>query len=394
MVKRHFTIPHFVRNISIELLQAYFKQANIIYPDNLNTPKNNSQPNEQAISQYINTLDTKLQDKITQDFIEINELAYEGGIASIIDVANTFSVKIQEKFDKLESDTNKALFCFLEYQEIFERASQIAFFEGLTSKTVINGFAQYSVEQISSEEVKTELETELKIYFKQTDGRGENCKVEIIPHQDRVFYHALPQNYSEYIHSYNEKGELQRNIVKPIFNIAFIFYYKEGKFELSVNFGNKRRKQLIDIFNKVVLKSDTDIEDNKQAYDFNKILLSEFTMPIKLEDKIEFVYLKQVRLSYKYVPTKKVIIEVEDKKSGGAIAIHEMIKELRLDTEQLNVTQATFKIKFEGIGNKGSVTAMISFPDKCNLSDTPTHQKAKEYLKYWGLEINDDNGNI
>jgi hypothetical protein len=71
-----------------------------------------------------------------------------------------------------------------------------------------------------------------------------------------------------------------------------------------------------------------------------------------------------------------------------------MIKDLGLNTDQLNVTQATFKIKFEGAGNKGSVTAMITFPDKCNLSTTPTHQKAKEYLKYWKLELCNDLGTI
>lgn len=35
MARRYFTVPHFVQNINIELLDAYFEQANIPFPENL-----------------------------------------------------------------------------------------------------------------------------------------------------------------------------------------------------------------------------------------------------------------------------------------------------------------------------------------------------------------------
>jgi len=182
----------------------------------------------------------------------------------------------------------------------------------------------------------------------------------------------------------------RRNVVKPVFEVAYIYYPNEGKLELSVNLGNKRKTDLVEIFNRIVLQDESPINDNQQAYDFNRILLSEFDMPPKLEDKVSWAYLKQIRLSYRYSHAKKIILEVDDKNTDGAKAIHEMIKELGLNTELLNVTQATFKLKFEGAGNKGSVTAMITFPDKCNLADSPTHQKVKEYFKYWKLELNNE----
>ena len=392
MAKRNFTIPHFVRNINIELLQAYFKQANISYPDFLNvTEKDNNKPNEEAITKFINSLDTQYQEKITNDFIEVNELAYEGGILSIIDVANIFSVNIKDNIAEQEDYTNQALYCFIEYNNIFVKASQFAYYEGLTSKSIIHGLVKRPVEQITTEETRKKLESELKIYFKQTDGRGANCKIDVVTYKDRVFYHALPQNYTQIQSVYDNKGDLKRATVNPTFEIVYIYYLEEGKLEFSGNFREKRRKHLVNIFNKVVLQDDREIEDKSQAFDFDKIISSEFSTPTKLEDKILWAYLKQIRLSYKYIPSKKVTLEFDDKGNKGAI--HEMIKELNLNIEQLNVTQATFKIKFEGIGNKGSVTAIISYPDKCNLSDTPTHEKAKEYLRYWGLELNHEKGN-
>lgn len=393
MAKRQFTISHFVQNINIELLEAYFKQANITFPDNLKITEDDKKPNAEAIETYIGSLDVTQQEKVINDFIEINELSYEGGILTILDVANTYKIALLDEVSALAGYNNQSLFCFLNYNDTFQLAMQFAHFDNLSTKTVKYGLLKKSQEEVNNNEIKSDLEAELKVYFKQKEGRGQNCNIQITTYKDRVFYRALPQNYSQFVFEYDLSGKLNRNLVNPVFEVIFIYYPSEGKLELSCNFRNKRRKELIDIFNKVVLKDDKNLEDGLQTYDFNRIVASDFVMPIKSEDKVSWAYLKQIRLSYKYISARKIILEVDDKNTDGAKAVHEMIKELRLNLEQLNVTQATFKIKFEGAGNKGSVTSVITYPDKCNLSDTPTHQKAKDYLKYWKLELNDEEGN-
>ncbi len=390
MAKRQFTISHFVQNLNIELLEAYFKQAGINFPDNLKITEDDKKPNADAIETYIGSLDVTQQEKIINDFIEINELSYEGGILTILDVGNTYKIALLDEVSTLIGYNNQSLFCFLNYKDTFQLAMQFAHFDNLSTKTVKYGLLKKSQEEVNNNEIKADLEAELKVYFKQKEGRGQNCNIQITTYKDRVFYRALPQNYSQFVFEYDLSGKLNRNLVNPVFEVIFIYYPSEGKIELSCNFRNKRRKELIDIFNKVVLKDDKNLEDGLQTYDFNRIVADDFVMPLKSEDKVSWAYLKQIRFSYKYISARKIILEVDDKNTDGAKALHEMIKEHRLQLDQLNVTQATFKIKFEGAGNKGSVTTVITFPDKCNLSDTPTHQKAKEYLKYWKLELNDE----
>ncbi len=390
MAKRQFTISHFVQNLNIELLEAYFKQAGINFPDNLKITEDDKKPNADAIETYIGSLDVTQQEKIINDFIEINELSYEGGILTILDVGNTYKIALLDEVSTLIGYNNQSLFCFLNYKDTFQLAMQFAHFDNLSTKTVKYGLLKKSQEEVNNNEIKADLEAELKVYFKQKEGRGQNCNIQITTYKDRVFYRALPQNYSQFVFEYDLSGKLNRNLVNPVFEVIFIYYPSEGKIELSCNFRNKRRKELIDIFNKVVLKDDKNLEDGLQTYDFNRIVADDFVMPLKSEDKVSWAYLKQIRFSYKYISARKIILEVDDKNTDGAKALHEMIKEHRLQLDQLNVTQATCKIKFEGAGNKGSVTTVITFPDKCNLSDTPTHQKAKEYLKYWKLELNDE----
>ncbi|GEM_PF-2832405 len=393
MTKRQFTISHFVQNINIDLLEAYFNQANLPFPNNLKTTDKDKKPNAQDIETLINSLETKAQEKINNDFIDINELSYDGGILSIIDVGNVYNINLTEELSSLEDNTNQALYCFLNHKGVFENASKIAYFERLSSKTVRNDMVKKTAQEVSNEEVKNALETELKTYFKQKDGRGENCKIDVTIYKNRVFYRAYPQNYSQFLFDYDEEGKYRRSVVKPVFEVIFIYYPDDGRLELSVNFRNKRRRELIEIFSRIVLKDDRTIKDELQTYDFDRIVSPDFTMPTKLEDKVSWAYLKQLRLSYRYTTARKITLEVDDKNTDGAKAIHEMIKEYGLNTEQLFVTQATFKIKFEGAGNKGSVTAMITYPDKCNLSDIATHQLAKDYIKYWKLELSDNEGN-
>jgi hypothetical protein len=390
MARRYFTIPHFVQNIDIDLLDTYFKQASIPFPENLKTTDDDGKPNASKIDSYINSLDKEVQKKIIKDFIDINELSYEGGILSIMDVANVSRTPVQAELGELEGYVNQAMYSFLNHTDIFQKASEIAYFERLSSKTIIYGLLKKKIEDVSNENIKNALEIELKKYFRKKDGRGKNCTVDIITYKDKVFYRALPQDFSQLLFDHDENGQLRKNVVHPVFEVVFIYYHNEGKLELSARFRNKRRNELVNIFNKVVLKDNSTIKDGKKAYDFNRLLSLEFVMPVKSEDKVSWAYLKQLRLNYRYVDTKKVTLEIDDKDTKGAEAIHAMIKELGLNTEQLNVTQATFKVKFEGAGNKGSVTATITSPDKCNLKTKPTHQKVKEYLKYWGLGLSDN----
>lgn len=394
MAKSYFTITHFVQNTDIELLEAYFKQANIPFPENLKLTNDDKKPNGVEFETYINNLDPELQYKINNNFMDINELSYEGGIFSIIEVANiVYKLDIQDELSKQNDFTNQALYCYLNHREVFNYASQVDHFDNLSTKIVIPSVFKKPVNEVHSDEIKSALENELKLYFKHKEGRGQNCIVDIIPYKDRVFYQASPQDFSKFLSVYDENNEYKRSVVKPVFEIVFIYYPNDGKLEVSASrFRTKRKNELADIFRRVVLKDERILKEGQIVYDFNKVLDTNFTMPCKLEDKVSWAYLKQITLSYRYSHTKRISLEVDDKNTDGARAIHEMIKENGLNTDQFDVSQITFKVKFEGAGNKGSVTAIIGYPSKCNLSNTTTHNKVRDYLKYWKMELDNDAG--
>jgi len=57
----------------------------------------------------------------------------------------------------------------------------------------------------------------------------------------------------------------------------------------------------------------------------------------------------------------------------------------RLNSETMNVTQATIQVTFTTSGRPKTITFQISYPDSCNLKDKPEHLKIKECLKRWGI---------
>ena len=210
MAKKYYTILHFVQNLNIELLEAYFKQAGIPFPDNLKVTDKDQKPNAQDIEAYINSLDSELQYKINDDFIEINGLSYEGGTLSLIEIANIYGIKIQDELNNLEGYSNQAIYCFLNHKEIFKKASEIVYFDNLSSKKITNGLVKKTIQEVTNNQVKQALETELKTYFKQKDGRGDNCQADITSYKDRIFYRAQPQNYSQFLFDYDNKGKFSK----------------------------------------------------------------------------------------------------------------------------------------------------------------------------------------
>lgn len=391
MAKRHYTLPHFLRNINVDLLKAYFEKAQIPLPDNLRAENTDKKPDVEAVVDYIKSLDTERQNRINDDFINVNEMSYEGGILSILELAERFDTHLQKEIENLADFNNQALFLFTSYTDLFIEASMLETYMNLKSKSIRYGLLKKDASVITTEEIKTALQNGLTDYFSKNEGRGEICEIDILPHRDRVVFHAHPQDYYKIFDSYDENGKQKRNVIRPRFEVIYFYYPAEGKIELSVNGGDKRKQELFNIFNLHVLGDENPVAETQQTYDFNKILSPDFKMPTKVEDQISWRYLKQLRLSYRYEPGKKIILEIDDKgDKDGPTTMKKMVEELHLNTERLNVTQATFKIKFPGAKNKGSVTARITYPDKCNLTDTQTHQKAKEYLKYWKLELNNE----
>lgn len=389
MDRKIYKAKEFLRNIDVVLLESYLESFDLKLPDHIKK----DDPEIDQIVEYLESLDAETKEKLEIGFMDINQMSTEKGVASLLILASGKGIHMQEHVGKLENDHNQALYFYLNCRDIFDDCLTVGSFEYLASRSEKIGRLKVSLEEVTKPETVEELSSALMSYFMEKDGRGENCIIDVYPDGDRVYFHANPQDYLKSTTQYDSDGKLKRRTVKTVFEVIFIYYPLEGKIELSVKGGKKRQNELFNIFNSIVLKDPNPVPEKEQTYNFNRLIEDDFTMPMKPEDNLSYVFLKAVRLSHKSLSDKRITLEVERNAMDGASDIHTMMKEARINFDFYNVTQATIKLKFPGTGNKGSVTMKITYPDMCDLNDTKTHRQAKEYLKYWGLDLNHNGEN-
>ena len=273
--------------------------------------------------------------------------------------------------------------CFIKHPELFRQASILFHLSDLKAKAERAGLRKRPSREIQAR--SPALEKALSGYLLSEDGRGRNCKIDIYPDRDRLCLIAHPEDFIKSDLEYKD-NQLRKTSRRPSFEIVFIYYPDEGRLELTTKGGRKRENALFNIFNEIVLEDTKPVLEFQKIYDLNKLLDKDFAFTRELEDQIEYIQLKQIKFCYKYNPKKKITLELNERE--GIQPAHEFIKELNINNNNVDVIQATIKMKFPGEGRKGGVTMQITHPDRCNLNDSPLHIRARKYLKSWGFENN------
>jgi len=378
---KRYELKTFVRYLTNDLLEQYFKSRDFPFDQKLDT----SAP--ETLKTYINNLEETVSKEINIDFANANEISTEHGILTLVDLLKDNDINIQDEIANLENYQCQALYVLTNYRDLFEDASILYYVEDLRGKTERKGVAHVNINKNTLIERTKDLEYALRTHLMSRDGRGQNCQIEVYPYEDRICFLAYPEDHLKAQFQY-VKNKLVRTTTKPVFEIIWIYYPKIRKIELSCNFRGKRITELLKMFGEIILEDLTGIDEQQKTYNFNEVLSPEFNLFGELADSLEYTRLTQLRLSNKYANKDRITFETASENEDGMFAMRETIKRHNIDAKFWNVTQATFKLKFEGKGNRGSVTMRISYPDRCNLSDTPTHLKAKKYLNLWGLENN------
>lgn len=319
-------------------------------------------------------------DRIELGFQEINEIALESGVLSLLQVARDSGVDLAGEISQIENEHNKALHCFLKHPEIFDNAATLHWVDELRSKKERVGLKIRTAEETTNR--KDALAEALRHYFIACDGRGQHCHVDTYAFPNRVCLIAYPEDYAQSDIHY-EGDQLKRASRRPCFEVVYIYFTDVGRLELFAKGGKDREQELMDIFNRVVLEDDKPLAPLQKVYDLNKLFDENLELTTELDDQIEDVRVKQLRFDFKFGGQR---ITLEMNKDGGLKPMQELMKHKGMTAQYYNITQARIYLKFQGKGRKGSVTMQITSPDKCNLNDSALHLKAKKYLTLWGLE--------
>jgi len=373
-MSRPFKLKAVLRYLDKGLLDEYFKtKAADLPPLNAAT-----RDDMDALEELVLALPAKVANDVTEGLRDVNELAMESGLLALLEVADMNGVHPQAEIEKLQGYHDKALYFLLKHPAIFEKASAISHVTDLRAKVERN-LKLRPTDTVAAR--KDALAEALKSYLLKRDGRGRECVVNVFKYQDRVCFMAYPEDFAKALLVYQDK-RLSKTALRPTFEIVYLYYPETGKVELSAKGGPRRHLELFELFNLAVLEDKSEVAETEKTYSLERFLDKELTLPTAPEDQVEFVRLQKLRLYGRYDSHR---LTLELKEPWGIGAMHALMEKLTLRSTLYSVSHAEIKMKFPGKGRRGGVTIQLSYPDKCNLNDSPTHLKAKKYLEQWGL---------
>ncbi|MDD3661474.1 MAG: hypothetical protein PHG63_00225 [Candidatus Dojkabacteria bacterium] len=375
---QYFKIPNFLRYIDDDLLKQYFEQKGI----NITIPQASSDNERvEALQALIEALPQEKLNELEYDFSEVKEMASEFGLESILTVADSYGISLQHDIEEIENCTNQAFYAFLHQPKIFESARVLHDTTTLANKSRRVDLKKVSVDQA---ELRTEaLTSRLSEYLIGKYGKGKQCRAEVYRFKDRACFLLYPEDYKKSDLEYQE-DDLKRVTRRPSFQITYIYYPETGTLEVASSYRGKTIKDLFDLFSEAVLEDEKPVDDYQKIYELDKLLRPDFVFLTEPEDMIESVGLKHLRLVGRLDKTIQVTIDL--KEFNGVKTMQEYLSRQNMHPSHYFVNQARIQVKYRGEGRKGRVTMQLTFPDKCNLSDTPLHTKTRKYLAKWGLE--------
>jgi hypothetical protein len=381
----HYSPKQFLRQVPNPLLKAFFDQRGELADvgwDEL------GEMDADPVFEAWQALPETSRNDVERWFRAIADLANAEGLQTLIEEGQFHGVDLTVSLDQLKGLHEKAFWVYLNQERIFTSAGRLNRADHLNGRYWKRRLLPGKKPDISHPS-RTLLADAISQYYREQQGRGEHCIVEVYLRRDKIHYFfAYPADYADTVIIYTDAGSLERQLQKAAFEVIFAYNEASGALDLFVQGDKKLRREMEAIFSRLILKEELPAEEpDASPFELNGLRSRDFDFPTDPEDRIQEVRVKSLRLSLVGPGFGRITFESDARTKRGDIyeLMDKALNHQRLNSETVNVTQATMQVTFATSGRPKTITFQISYPDGCNLKDKPEHLKIKEYLKRWGI---------
>lgn len=385
---RQYSTNDFLRRTPNKLLKRYFET----HGDSSGIPWQTLDQTEiEPILQAINDAPKRIRDKIESDFREVELMADDGGIQTLMDEAakpQYGSTDLPHAFGQMASNLERAFWAFMEYPEVFQWATRLDRAERLRYHKRL-GMPGWSSppDDLSSER----LADALSEYYSKMEGRGLGRKVDYYQCGDRHYWFAFLEDFPKSDLTYNDNRELKTEPYRPAFEVIFRYHEGERSLEINAKGGKKTRGELQKIFSRAILGVDIFVLSNEAAtYVLDDLLDPEFELTTDPADGISSVRITELKLGLMGRIRRAITLQAGP--GGGSESVYGLLADIlaggKIPKVLLTVIQVGIQFIFDAEGNqrKKTLSFRVSYPNSCSLRNDATHELAKEYLKRWQLD--------
>jgi len=374
---------HFFRKTPNSYLAQYFLAKGLLVGFDFTKLK---ESDVEALQSALNGLPDGQVASIEADFQDINRLACEGGIVTLVDEANFHQdTDFVEAITAIEGFHAKVLWAFLEQPNYWRGAALFLHADNVS--------ASYWKKRNDLPSVPANVETDdvealaksISEYFSTREGRGKNCKVEPYRRNQKDYFFAYPEDFAQSAIEW-VGGSLKNQAHHPVFEILFVYCESEGSLDIYAPRNSKAVADLQSLFAQHILKLPA-LEKGKidcRVYELNPVTEPSFTFKIEPASGIEKVLVTRLRATLKSDKKRRITVEADAYKNPNAV--YDLLGTLKLP--DYFVTQVTIKVVFESVRNAKAKTKTvnITYPNSCALNYDGNDLKIRQMLLQSGLE--------
>lgn len=381
----------FLRQAQLALLRQYFARHKVLAEIEWDKLK---EPEAEPIYRAWQGLPDQTRDLIDWELRRIYGMATADGTRAIIEEGRFHGLDLSADLDGLNGYVNKALWTFLEQRRVFDVAAMLNRADHLNGRYWRKRKDLLKKDPDVSPAALRQLADTVSAYYWENQGRGQNCRAETYLRVGRYHYFFVyPQDYTDTFIGYRDDGEFERRPQNPAFEVIFVYDAIDGTLELYVQGDKKIVRDLQQLFGRTILHEELG-EENRNAvpYSLNVLKNRDFSFPTDPVDRVREVKVPALRLSLVGNRRKRITFETDPKEPKGAVydLMESALHEKRLPPSMVDVSSAVILMVFDNTDGPGRdakpLSFRISYPDSCNLKDSPEELLAKKYLKEWKID--------
>ncbi|MGQ9589913.1 MAG: hypothetical protein ACUVYA_06425 [Planctomycetota bacterium] len=381
----------FLRQVQNALLREYFTHRKVLCDVEWSKLK---ETEVEPIYERWRGLPEAVRKWIESDFRSIHAMDSPEGTRALIEEGRVHQLDLTRDLDGLDGYLDKAFWVFIHHNEVFKVAARLNRADHLNDRYWRKRKNIPKKKPDVSPEALEELATGISAYYWENQGRGAPCRAEAYLRAGRYYYvFVYPKDYSDTFIGYDDNGQFERRPHNPAFEVIYVYDPEGGALDLYVQGDKKIVRDLQELFGRAILHEELGEETrNSVPYDLNGLKRRDFPFPTDPADGVKEVKVTALKLSLVGKPKKRITFEDDPKEPKNSI--HDLIQtaldERRLPMSMLNVRSAVIKMVFENTNGSGrprkTLTFRVSYPNSCNLKDSPEELVAKKYLQEWKIE--------
>lgn len=386
---RDFSPITFFKRTPNVLLGRYFKGKYAVLEEiAFDELEENGQVAEAIFHAFLELPESQ-QAHIEAECQRIESMAHQAGVTALIDEATDFhnNPDFPEAINLQDSFHGKAMWAFLEYPNYWAGATSNLYAENIPDASWNKRNDLPTIPPHVEPENIDRLAYALSHYFRNKEGRGRHCQVEVYRKGNKENFFAHLSDFGQADPEW-EGNKLNPRARLPSFEIIFVYTQSEGSLDIYAPGNTKYIDDLQQLFAESILKLgelDEYAKDN-QVYQLDKLAKREFEFSKPEHSDIQSALIKRLRLSLIGGGKRKVTVEADPEHNPKAV--YDLID--KLNPPPFHVTQAVIKVTFfaslPGTRSK-TRTFRISYPAWCNLRHLGRDEVIRKMLAASGIEL-------